>query len=81
MTLKPNSIITVENGKRYVLLNETYYEEEQYFLAMELNEKKEVITSNVAIFKGIKEKKDIYVEKVNNPELIVAITEQLKAQM
>ena len=81
MNLAVNSIMTLENNLRYVLLNETEYLGKKYFLAMEIDDKKEVIPSNVAIFEEIKDLFNIYVEKVNDSELIVTLTKLLKAQL
>ncbi len=81
MTLKPNTIITLENQEKYVLLNETEYETKHYFLAMQVSNTKEVIPSNVAIFEMISDGITTYVEKVNDTMLIASITEKLKAQI
>lgn len=76
MNLKTNAIITLENNHKYVLLNETKYNEKTYFLAMEVTENKEVIPNNIAIFeKGI-DGNEIYVDKINDPKLIDILTEQ-----
>lgn len=81
MNLKPNVIITLENNKKYVLLNETEYNNKKYFLAMEVNEKKEVIPDNVAIFENVVGEKETYIEKINDPKLIAILTEQLQTQI
>lgn len=81
MKLKVNTIITLENNKRYVLLNETLWNNKKYFLVMEVAENKEVIPNNVAIFEEISDESGTFIEKITDPELIVTLTKQLKAQL
>lgn len=81
MNIKPNTIITLENNKKYVVLNETIWSNKHYFLVMEVDEKKEVIPNNVAIFEEISDTSGIYIEKVEDSELLVFLTKQLKAQL
>ena len=51
MTIKLNTIVTLENNLSYVVLSETMYQAEKYFLMMELDEKREVVPNKVGIFK------------------------------
>lgn len=81
MQMKVNSIITLENQTRYVVLNETEYQSKKYFLVMELDQNKEVIPTNVAILESIFDGVDTYVEKVTDSEMIITLTNILKAQM
>ncbi len=81
MKLKVNTIITLENNKRYVVLNETTWQEKKYFLVMEVAANKEVIPENVAIFESIEDISATFIEKVNDPEMITLLTNQLKAQL
>ena len=81
MKLKPNTIITLENNKKYLLLNETNWNQKNYFLAMEVSQNKEVIPSNVAILEEIYDNSNTFVEKVNDSNLIVTLTQRLKAQL
>ena len=81
MTIKINTIITLSNQERYMVLNETTYQNEKYFLVMGIDEKKEMIQSKVAIFKEIKEQEKLFVEKVEEPKLIIELTNILKSQL
>lgn len=81
MNLKINEIITLENKQKFVLLNETLYNDKIYFQAMEVTENKEVIPNNVAIFEQIIEQDVTYVEKINNPKLIEILTQQFQTQI
>ena len=81
MALKTNTIISLENNEKYVVLNETMYGGVKYFLVMGIDEKKEVVPSNVAIVEEIIDGQDIYVNRVKDPELIIILTRILKAQI
>lgn len=78
--IKTNTIITLENNERYLVLNETNYQDGHYFLVMGIDKNKEVISSKVAIFKEHK-KDDIYVEKIEDSNLIMELTKQMKSQL
>ncbi len=81
MKIKTNTIITLENEERYVVLNETTYQKEVYFLVMGMDEKKEIIQTKVAILKQVKINDEIYVEKVTDSKLIIELTNLLKSQL
>ena len=81
MEIKVNTIITLENGEKYVVLNETMYQNNKYYLVMGMDENKEVIQSKVAIFEQVKINEEVYVEKVNDSKLIIELTSLLKSQI
>ncbi|MGN0967447.1 MAG: hypothetical protein ACI4OP_07735 [Candidatus Coprovivens sp.] len=81
MGLRTNTIISLENNEKYVVLNETMYGGTKYFLVMGVDENKDVIPSNVAIIEEIIEGADTYVERVKDPELIIILTRILKSQI
>ena len=81
MPIQINTIITLDNQMRYVVLNETEYMNHNYFLVMEIDQFEEVIPTNVAILESIIEGQDTYVEKVTDPELMLTLTNILKAQV
>ncbi len=81
MEIKTNTIITLENNEKYVVLNETTYENNPYFLVMGMDDKKEIIQSKVAILKEVKQGNDIYIEKVTDSKLIIELTNLLKSQL
>ena len=51
MKIRTNTIITLENNEQYMVLNQTEYEGFSYYLVMGLDQNKEIIENNVAIFK------------------------------
>ena len=79
MALNIDTIICLEDGAQYVLLSRIEYEGAAYFLAMGVDEKKEIIPHKVAILEEITEDGQTYVEPVTNPELVVYLTPLLKA--
>ena len=81
MSLRTNTIISLENNEKYVVLNETMYGRVKYFLVMGVDEEKNVIPTNVAIVEEIIDGQDTYVDKVKDPELIIILTRILKSQI
>jgi hypothetical protein len=81
MALRTNTIISLENNEKYVVLNETMYGGVKYFLVMGVDENKDVIPSNVAIVEEIIDGQDTYVDRVKDPELIIILTRILKSQI
>ena len=81
MGLKTNTIITLENNEKYVVLNETMYGGSKYFLVMGIDEKLEMVPNKVKILEEILDGADIYVDTVTDANLISILTRLLKAQM
>lgn len=80
MGLNTNTIVVLDNKERYIILNQTMYLGKKYFLAMGIDENKELITSKVVIFEEIVSGLDLYVEKVTDQEIIKTLTRLFKAQ-
>ena len=81
MGLKINHIIVLENKEQFIVLNEAMYYGKKYFLAMGLNEKREVVPNNVVILEEYVSGFDTYVSKVIDSELITISTRMFKAQL
>ncbi len=81
MEIQINSIITLSNDEQYMVLNETFFENNHYFLVMGVDANREILSSKVAIFKEEKENEDIYVSKVEDSKLIIELTKLLKSQL
>ena len=79
MSLRTNTIISLENNEKYVVLNETMYGGVKYFLVMGVDENKDIIPTNVAIVEEIIDGQDTYVDRVKDPELIIILTRILKS--
>lgn len=80
MGLKINYIIVLENYEQYIVLKEAMLHGKKYFLAMGLDENREVISSNVVILEERVSGVDTYVSKVVNLDLITVLTRMFKAQ-
>ena len=81
MGLRINTIINLASNERFVLLNETMYGGIKYFLAMGVDENKDIIPNNVKILEEMMKGNDVYVKAVTDPEMIVILTRILKSQM
>lgn len=81
MGLQINTIISLENNEKYVVLNETMYGGVKYFLVMGVDNNKNIIPTNVAIIEEIVDGQNIYVNRVKDPELIIILTRILKSQI
>ncbi len=81
MKILVNSIITLSNGEKYMILNETTYDNARYFLVMGIDDQGEIISSKVAIFKEEVENDEVYVVRVRDSKLIIELTKLLKSQM
>lgn len=81
MGLSIDTIITLENQEKYVVLNETFYEGNKYFMVTGIDENKQVIPEKVAIFKEKVEGLDTYIVKIENQELIAKLTQVFKEQI
>ena len=81
MKMKINTIITLDNQERYMVLNYANYENKDYYLVMGIDENKEVISSKVAVFEATVDKEDLYVSKIEDNQLLVKITDLLKKQI
>lgn len=81
MGLSINTIITLENAEKFVVLNETFYEGSKYFLVMGIDENKEIIPSKVSIFKELIEGIETFIIKITDPEIISKLTAILREQI
>ncbi len=81
MKIQTNSIITLSNNEKYMVLNEATYEDNHYYLVMGVDANQEIISSKVAIFKEEDENNEIYVSKVSDSKLIIELTKLLKSQL
>lgn len=81
MGLRTNTVITLENNEKYILLNETMYGGIKYFLVMGVNDSKDIIPNKVKIIEEIIDGNDVFVKPVTDPELIIILTRILKSQL
>ena len=81
MGLKTNTIISLASSEKFVLLNETMYGGVKYFLAMGVDENKDIVPNKVKILEEIINGSDVYVKAVIDPDMIVILTRILKSQV
>ena len=81
MALKTNTIISLENDEKYVVLNETMYGGVKYFLVMGVDDNKDIIPNKVKILEEMIKGAEVYVKAVTDPEMIIILTRILKSQM
>lgn len=80
MGLTINTIITLENDEKYIVLNETLYKGSKYFMAMGIDDKKNLIPEKVSILKELIEGIDTYIIKIEDQDLILTITKIFEKQ-
>lgn len=67
--MKTNEIIELENNTSYLLLLNNELDNENYFLAVRLEEN-DTPTQDYIVLKEIKENEDSYIQKVNDPFIL-----------
>lgn len=70
MGLEINTVVTLENNLKYLVLNETMFQGKKYFLTNEVNENKEVVSEEAIFFEEELEGLDTYVKRVLDEDLI-----------
>ncbi|MBQ8193399.1 MAG: hypothetical protein IJZ46_04960 [Bacilli bacterium] len=69
--MKEQDVITLDDGKEYLLLDELQYENKKYFFAVEIDEKGVTQEDKGGIFlKATKENGEEYVETIDSPTLL-----------
>ncbi len=81
MGLSINTIIVLENKEEYIILKEAMYYGKKYFLAMGLNENREIDSKKVVILEEYISGNDTFVSKVTKRELMTVLTRMFKAQV
>lgn len=69
--MKEQDVITLDDGKEYLLLDELKYENKKYFFSVEIDEKGVTQEDKGGIFlKATKENNEEYIEVVESPILL-----------
>lgn len=77
--MKIDTIITLKNDKKYLLLLESELDLEGYFLAVQLDDKNEP-TSNYAVLEEVKKDNRMFVKKIDDPLILNQLLEDYKIQ-
>jgi len=73
--MKVNDIIVLENKQRFYLLNETTLDNNEFFMAAEVDNKGNVDKKKLAFFKKIYEKDNYYVMRISDDTIIYRLSE------
>lgn len=80
MENKINKIMTLENGRNFIILRQAIYKGENYFVAARLSDDEKKITEDyVTVHEFIKDDKT-FVEVVKDPELLALIMKHLEQE-
>lgn len=77
--MKVDTVITLKNGKKYLLLLESELELEGYFLGVLLNEKDEP-TNNYIVFQEVKKDGKTFTKKVDDVLILNELLQDYKLQ-
>lgn len=78
--LEVDTMITLEDGLNYGLLLDAIVNDENYFLAVELDDNEEA-TDKYKVLKEEEENGDVYVVEEENPLILSKLLEQFAEQM
>ncbi len=77
MGLQINTIITLSNNEKYIVLNEVVFLSKKYFRVIKMDEKKVIETNDIVIFLEELDGLDIYVRKIEDKKLLDQLTKLL----
>lgn len=77
--MREDTVITLEDGKEYLLLLESETTKESYFLAVVLDANNNP-TTTYAVLEEVDKDGELYVEKVNDPIILNQLLADYRAQ-
>ena len=77
--MKVDTVVTLADDRKYLLLLEDEYMDEVYFLSVLLNDKDEP-TDEYAVLKEITRDGKLYTQRVKNPIILSKLLEDYKIQ-
>ena len=78
MEFKKDHIITLENDKKYLIVNDTVYGGITYYLIMGVTDDEKDVTKDILIVEEFTKEDEKYIKPVRNTELIIILTKILK---
>lgn len=78
--MRVDSVVTLDNGINYLLLDKAVYNESVYFMAVVLNEEEEP-TEEYVVLKETIEDNDIYAKIVDDPNILKELIEMFTASL
>ena len=76
-----NSIFELENGEKYVVLNQAIYQDRNYYLVAKTTDDEENITGEVKICEETKEDGILAIKLVKDTKLIALLSKYFKPQV
>lgn len=77
--MKIDTVVTLANGKNYLLLLDDDFMNEDYFLSVLLDSNNEP-TDEYAVLKEINKDGEIYTQKINNPVILSQLLADYQVQ-
>jgi len=77
--MKVDTVVTLDDGKKYLLLLQDELMEDDYFLSVLLNEENEP-TNEYIVLKQIINEDGIYTQKIKNPIILSELLNDYKMQ-
>jgi len=73
-----NKVIVLDDGKKYILLNQAIYNGINYYTAAEVTEDEEDVTGEFTVLKETREGNDIYMQIEKDPETLKILLQYMK---
>lgn len=77
--MKKDIVIELEDGKKYIILEEVKYKSNIYYMGMGIKDKGKIVTDEVTFLTSLKTKdNEFYVAKIEDIDLIKELIKLLK---
>ena len=76
-----NSIFELENGEKYVVLNQAIYQDRNYYLVAKVTDDEDAVTGEVKICEETKEDGILAIRLVKDTKLLALLSKYFKPQV
>ncbi len=73
-----NKIMTLKDGKKYIILNQAIYKEKNYYLAVRITDNGEDVTDEFRIIEEIDKDNKKYIRDVKDEKMIQLLSKYLQ---
>lgn len=73
-----NKVLTLRNGKKYVVLNQAIYRQENYFFVVGVTDDEEDLTDEFRIVQEVEKDGKKFVKDIHDPQLLNLLAKYLK---
>ena len=73
-----NKIMTLKNGKKYVVLNQAIYKQNNYFFVVGTTDDEEDLTDEFRIVQEVEKDGKKFIKDIHDPQLINLLAKYLK---